>query len=674
MIVPDRQAQVESKLETEENNTENGTATSNTSSSGVENDVVAELKATLGEDVVLIPVARGDKRPINVGWQNITVEQTNTPEYQEQLRRSNIGVSLGRPSSGLCAIDIDVDDRLEGFLNLNPRLRATLITKGNRGAQMWMRIDGEYPASTKLKDGLGSEIGEWRAGGNQSVIHGLHPAGMSYSRLNNAQPIQIEFKDVKWPDDLVLSWKKGDYDKVVKEHGRPFTLSAKGVLRINDYFFVSRFLHEHLLVWEQLEEEFYEYNEANGLWEIANEDKVKWQFGLDLKRAADEVGVEDFIWVRKSGMLSSMVAMLRGLAGENEPFKKGNRFIHLTNGMLDLRADHPSLMSFHPDYYSRNICPLSLNPEAECPRFINELLRTALDEDDIELLQKWAGCVLLGNNSAQRILLLIGTPNGGKSTLIEIIEKIIGEQNVAQIRTKHLNKQFELYKFLGKTLLTGKDVGATFLNEDGAELLKALVGNDMLDAEKKHGSDQFQLRGNFNMAITCNSKLHVKLEGDAGAWQRRLMIINYSKPKPKERIVEFADKLIKAEGPGILNWMIEGAIRYLDEVDRFGDYQLTDDQKERVDVLLSESDSVRQFVLERVHVQQGDSLTVVELQQYYFQYCEDLGWRAFSPQDFRSSITDLMLEIHHVGKRNDITRGLTAHRGFKNVSIIGGLR
>ena len=455
-------------------------------------------------------------------------------------------------------------------------------------------------------------------------------------------------------------------------------MNEKGGLQINDYFFVARYQREHLLVYESLEEDFYQYNPKNGLWEVVSEDQVQWQFGLDFKAAADEVGVEGFIWKRKNGMLASLVNMLRGLVGRRDAFKKREPVIHLANGMLDLKHEAPRLMSFHPDYRSRNLCPLKLDPQAQCPRFINELLRAALDDDDIDLLQRWAGCVLLGNNSAQRILLLIGTPNGGKSTLIEIIEKVIGEQNVAQIRTKHLNKQFELYKFLGKTLLTGKDVGGEFLSEEGAEVLKALVGNDLLDAEKKYGNEQFQLRGNFNMAITCNSKLRVKLEGDAGAWQRRLMIINYSKPKPKERITEFADKLIAAEGPGILNWMIEGAIKFLAEERAHGDFQLTAEQKGRVEVLLAESDSVRQFVQDRVQVVKGQTVTVTELQAAYFEYCEEMGWHAFRPQDFRSGITDLMLEVHRVGKSHDISRGMKdTNRGFRNVTIVnaqeGGL-
>jgi len=638
---------------------------------------VEEIRDLVGREAVLLPVTKGQKRPAISDWQNVKAERMDDPAYLAQLETGNIGVLLGSASGDLCAIDVDSDAAVEPFLNLNPLLRGTLRTRGARGAQIWIKVADEYPTLAKLKGKDGNEWGEWRADGGQSVIHGIHPDTQKpYVIEHRAKPIEMTFADIHWPEDLKLPWVKSDADLLAEEHGQAYSLTEQGRLLINDFYFVARFQREHRVLWEPLEAEFYQYSAGNGLWEIISEDAVKWQFGVDLKRAADQVGIESFLWKRKNGQLSSFVTSLCGLIERRDAFKKREPVIHLANGMLDLRSDPPKLLSFHPDHYSRNACPFTFDPAAECPRFIGELLRTALNEDDIDLLQRWAGSVLLGNNAAQRVLLLTGTAGGGKSTLIEVIEKVIGERNVAQLRTKHLNKQFELYRFLGKTLLTGKDVGATFLSEDGAEVIKALVGNDLLDAEKKFGTEQFQLRGNFNVAITCNSKLRVKLEGDAAAWQRRLMIIDYNKPKPKERITGFADKLIGAEGAGILNWMIEGAVKYLQDDEDYGDFYLTDDQRERVERLLAESDSIRQFVKYRVVPCVGSDVTVNELQQAYFEYCEDSAWHAANNQDFRSSINDLMLEMHHVGRRNDILRdvgiGSKSQRGFKGVTIFGG--
>ena len=633
------------------------------------------LRQLLGDRSVLIPVKRGQKKPLEDGWSKLTVECMEDPDHLAKLNARNIGVVLGSASAGLCAVDIDNDAEVEPFLELNPLFRTTLRTRGARGAQFWIKVQDGYPKLVKLNTNDGADWGEWRADGGQSVIHGIHPDTQKpYTIQHKAKPIEVRFEDIRWPDTLKLPWIKSAADLLAEKYGEACQIRGGGSIKINDYYFVARFQQEHRVLWEPLQKTFYRYIAGNGLWEVATEDKIKLQFGEDIQRASDEIGTKGLLWERKNGQLSALAATLRGMVEKQGAFNKSSPVIHLTNGMLDLRSNPAKLLSFHPDHYSRNICPLKFDPEAQCPRFIKELLYSALNEEDVGLLQRWAGTVLLGINSAQRILLLTGTAGGGKSTLIEIIEKVIGERNVAQIRTKHLEGKFELYRFIGKTLLTGKDVGAEFLSEDGAEMLKALVGNDLLDAEKKNGNEQFQLRGNFNVAITCNSKLRVKLEGDAGAWQRRLMIIDYTKPKPTERITQFADKLIAAEGAGILNWMIEGAIQYLQEEEEHGDFWLTEEQQRRVTDLLAESDSVRQFVKDRVVPCDGSDVTVGELESAYQEYCEDCGWRAVASREFRTTINVLMLEIHHAGRRNDIPRGLDnrQQRGFKNITTLGG--
>ena len=631
--------------------------------------LVDDLRALLGRDTVLLPIPSGRKGPIISGWQHTKLEQMENAGYLDNLAVGNIGVLLGSKSAGLCAIDVDGDDELAEFLDLNPNLRGSLITKGARGAQIWCRILGEYPELAKLKDGSGKDWGEWRSDGGQSVIFGVHPTGVHYQRLNDAPPVEVEFKSIKWPPSLKLPWVVDHYERLLKQHGPPYR--NKGALTLNDYFFAAKFMLEHPMIWEPQESEFYGYNPDNGVWRINSQEKLRHEIGVSLKAISDETGIDDFVFYRTDGRMASWINTLKGMAEERDVFKNRPQVIHCANGMLDLSVTPPHLKSFHPDYHSRNICPISLDPVATCPQFLDGLLRSALPEEDVELLQIWAGGVLLGRNPAQRVLLLVGTAGGGKSTVIEVIEKVIGEQNVAQIRTQHLGKQFEMYKYLGKTLLTGKDVNPDFLNQKDASVIKALVGNDLLDAEKKNGNEHFQLRGSFNVAVTCNGRLTVRLQGDVEAWERRLIIVEYDRERPEERISDFADKLIREEGAGILNWIVEGAMKYLREIADFGNIRLTPKQSYRVQRLLQESDSLDEFVRSRIERAPLDTLTVKELQAAYRDFCEEMGWRSFTPRDLSGATNDLMLQLHQVRPRHDISRGPETLRGFKGVRLIG---
>lgn len=72
-------------------------------------DQVSKVRALLGMDVVLLPINKGEKIPMIPKWQNLTIEEMNNAEHVGLLKRGNLGVLLGKPSGGLCAIDIDDD-------------------------------------------------------------------------------------------------------------------------------------------------------------------------------------------------------------------------------------------------------------------------------------------------------------------------------------------------------------------------------------------------------------------------------------------------------------------------------------------------------------------------------------------------------------------------------------
>jgi hypothetical protein len=121
------------------------------------------------------------------------------PAYLEQLATGNIGVAQGNVSNGLCSIDLDIDDEVEGFLTLNPKLRTTLRTKGERGCNVWFRIVGQSCPTAKIKTNDGRRWGEFRGNGSQTIIYGKHPSGCDYRLLFEAPPVQIDISEIVWP-------------------------------------------------------------------------------------------------------------------------------------------------------------------------------------------------------------------------------------------------------------------------------------------------------------------------------------------------------------------------------------------------------------------------------------------------------------------------------------------
>lgn len=97
---------------------------------------------------------------------------------------------------------------------------------------------------------------------------------------------------------------------------------------------------------------------------------------------------------------------------------------------------------------------MTAKPLPPLPKRVSEPALTP--EDILWYKMGWAGAVWA--NLPQRLLILDGKPNTGKSTLVLILQALIGEENVCQLRTECLAERFELNRFRGKTLLIGCDV------------------------------------------------------------------------------------------------------------------------------------------------------------------------------------------------------------------------
>jgi P4 family phage/plasmid primase-like protien len=633
------------------------------------------IRNLVGADAVLLPIPRGSKAPKIRNWQRKTLADMADPAYLRSLETGNIGVLQGAPSNGLCSIDIDADEHVAHFFELNPRLTETLQTKGQRGLNLWVRVEDECPKLTPLEldSSEGGETvnwGEWRGTGGHTVIMGKHPSGSNYQTLHEAKPITIRFGEIVWPPNVRLPWPDPHYERIVAKTGEPYFIRRWGIGPLNQMFFTEKFAAENLILHEPDEKQFYCYDESTGLWRPKTVDSLKWRIAQEVKAYADtqQGRIEPFRY--NEGFCETLVRLLRGRTEQKGVFMRGNGQVHLANGVIDLKQVPPVLLEFSPVFHSRNRSPIGLDPVAKCPRFLNELLGTALKEQDIRLLQCYCGSLLLGRNLAHAILILTGTAGGGKSTLVEIIERIVGRENVVELRTQLLLERFELARLIGKTLLTGKDVQAEFLMLKGASAIKKLVGHDFLSAEKKNSNACFDLAGEYDVLITCNSRLRVKLEGDADAWRRRLLLIHYNQPKPKRPIPDFAGMLLASEGPGILNWMLQGAQIFLEDLKELGGFRLTDEQKGRVESLLAESDSIRAFIKEWVKPgERSDDVTVEELKLAYVQFCEARNWHAAPPSAVENESPHLIEEIHRVCRCNNVRRDGGCKRGYKNLKL-----
>jgi len=473
------------------------------------------------------------------------------------------------------------------------------------------------------------------------------------------------------------------WEATVEEHGEPWLerLSKKGkpvgFSKLFAPFWAAWFAVRHDALFEADEGRFYSYDPECGLWAVESPEENLMRLAAFLLTEARRLDQPEIEERRTVAFMSDVQRLLRGIVAKRGVFARDldaiEQRVPLANGTFLLRDSKPEGFQKHFSkfHYSRNGIPFAFDPDAKCERFLNEFLLPAMPEetacDDALLLQKLAGQFVLGENLAQKILLIDGEGGSGKSALISLFALLIGEANVAELRTEHLAGRFETFGFVGKTLVIGSDVPPKFLLTPGAVFLKKLTGGDLLSAEAKTGNERFNFRGNLNVVISANSELKIRLEDDAPAWERRLVRFTWRKtPRPKN-IRDFERVLMREESSGIVAWAVHGLELVLADLKEHGELIMTEAQRQRTKDIVLQSDWLREFLCDHVGKEDGSELLKTELRGRIWEHCQQRRWHLPSKRELGSRLKVLVPELFEARESNSCGVSQNAS-GFRGVT------
>src|SRR5262249_20892641 len=149
------------------------------------------------------------------------------------------------------------------------------------------------------------------------------------------------------------------------------------------------------------------YNGETGIYEEISIDLIKRHLSDRLLEASRQMNCFWLEKQRNDARLNNIAAHLRGIVERRGAFVQRERRIHLVNGVFSLK-NGGELLCFSPAFVSRNRSPIAFDKKATCERFLDELVRPAVDAEDVALVQKYGGLCLLGTNLIQRMLILDG--------------------------------------------------------------------------------------------------------------------------------------------------------------------------------------------------------------------------------------------------------------------------
>jgi putative DNA primase/helicase len=314
--------------------------------------------------------------------------------------------------------------------------------------------------------------------------------------------------------------------------------------------------------------------------------------------------------------------------------------INLQNGTFEFTANGWALRGFNADDFITYQLPFHHTPDATCPMFDKYLSHVLPDPESRILLQEFSGYIFTPLHF-EKMLVLYGSGRNGKSVFFNILQALIGIENILTYSLGLFNHEYNRAKLTNVLLNYSSEKGADL----NTETFKALISGEPQQAREPYGKS-FTLRNKVRFIMNAN-ELPKETEQTSAFFERWLIIPFDKYIEPEERDERLAKNIIAQELPGVFNWLLGGLNRIMTQA-KFSDCK-------KADVALNEfkrqSDNVALFVEEFNYITSSASKdALADLYSEYKVFCHDDGYKPCGKNKFSQRLERMGFEKY----RNNI--------------------
>ena len=219
-----------------------------------------------------------------------------------------------------------------------------------------------------------------------------------------------------------------------------------------------------------------------------------------------------------------------------------------TNGRL---MPDGSLVSNTPENGGRYCLGFAYDASATCPTWERCLKEWFVDDERPLILRQWLKYLVGGRADIQKIMLFVGEQRGGKGTILNVMQALIGEGNYSTPSMSNMASDFGLQSSVGRKAMFISD--AHLPQRDRSTILdrlKGISGKDRIDVNRKNLQPLRGVRLG-QIIIACNQMDDIKDESNALI--DRYSIIKFTKSFLGKEDSKLGAK-IESELSGIFNW------------------------------------------------------------------------------------------------------------------------
>jgi putative DNA primase/helicase len=383
--------------------------------------------------------------------------------------------------------------------------------------------------------------------------------------------------------------------------------------------------------------EFHLYDSI-GYWKKIDKDLIK-EF---LSETAIKSGIYTMIAKqnkKKEKLLEQIISdgIIVEIDDENE--KDSNRvLINLLNGTFCIENGIGELKPHNPDDHLTYILHFNYEPEAKALKFQDFLNEILPNQNTQKVLIEYIGYCMTKGLHREKFLIAVGGGSNGKSTVQNIVVRMIGENNVCSYSLVDLcdNRGYALAQLPGKKINITTELGYGKINYD---LLKQIVSGESVSARLPFGKP-FNFKPECKLWFSTNTLPHG--EPTLG-FQRRLLLIEFNVIIPeKKQKRNLVDEICKDELPEIFNLALEGIHRLVKQ----GHFSYSKEIEQALDKYMKESDSVRLFMEdEGWKASDTNKILLKELNEKYREYCKNSGYTPCAIRKFGNRLRDIGIRV-----------------------------
>ena len=330
-----------------------------------------------------------------------------------------------------------------------------------------------------------------------------------------------------------------------------------------------------------------------------------------------------------------------------KPLEPDSNIIVMRNGVLDLTQDGPpTLRKFHRKYKQVSMMDFDYKPDEQPNVWTDYFLDAVLDPHCQRVLQEFMGAIFIDRRKVkiEKMLILYGAGSNGKSVIQSTLIGLLGEENVKTLAISDLiggsERKQNIASINGKRLNYCSEIQTKEFGQN-ADALKALISGEPFEVRLVY-INNFTAR-NIPLLMANANRIPYMKDFSHGL-ARRLIILPFENVIEEKNQNKQLAKELQKEYPAILNWILAGRQRLINNGYQFS---LTQDMQEFVTDKMAESSSVLSFMkakdYNRSILDLEHEVRWLEAQKLYYAYvawCAQEGVTPDSVKKFGTTLTE----------------------------------